>query len=250
MSEDKKNTKAKAAPAKGGSAAGLYGDDAKAKAKAEKKSKGKGDGAPEGAAATGQSATTRAKAIALAPGEKYVPRARKRYDDVIRQQLMDQFKYANAMQVPKLDKIVINMGLGEAIQNIKILDSAVQELTTISGQKPVITKAKKSIAQFKLRAGMPIGCMVTLRKERMYEFFNRLVNTALPRVRDFKGISGKSFDGRGNYALGIREQLIFPEIHYDKIDKVKGMNIVIGTTAKSDEEAKELLKLLGMPFRN
>jgi large subunit ribosomal protein L5 len=164
--------------------------------------------------------------------------------------LMKRFNYKNIMEVPKLDKIVINMGLGEAIQNIKILDSAVQELTTISGQKPVITKAKKSIAQFKLRAGMPIGCMVTLRKERMYEFFNRLVNTALPRVRDFKGISGKSFDGRGNYALGIREQLIFPEIHYDKIDKVKGMNIVIGTTAKSDEEAKELLKLLGMPFRN
>ena len=164
--------------------------------------------------------------------------------------LMKRFNYKNIMEVPKLDKIVINMGLGEAIQNIKILDSAVQELTTISGQKPVITKAKKSIAQFKLRAGMPIGCMVTLRKERMYEFFNRFVNTALPRVRDFKGISGKSFDGRGNYALGIREQLIFPEIHYDKIDKVKGMNIVIGTTAKSDEEAKELLKLLGMPFRN
>ena len=164
--------------------------------------------------------------------------------------LMKRFNYKNIMEVPKLDKIVINMGLGEAIQNIKILDSAVLELTTISGQKPVITKAKKSIAQFKLRAGMPIGCMVTLRKERMYEFFNRLVNTALPRVRDFKGISGKSFDGRGNYALGIREQLIFPEIHYDKIDKVKGMNIVIGTTAKSDEEAKELLKLLGMPFRN
>ncbi len=164
--------------------------------------------------------------------------------------LMKRFNYKNIMEVPKLDKIVINMGLGEAIQNIKILDSAVQELTAISGQKPVITKAKKSIAQFKLRAGMPIGCMVTLRKERMYEFFNRLVNTALPRVRDFKGISGKSFDGRGNYALGIREQLIFPEIHYDKIDKVKGMNIVIGTTAKSDEEAKELLRLLGMPFRN
>jgi large subunit ribosomal protein L5 len=164
--------------------------------------------------------------------------------------LMKRFNYKNIMEVPKLDKIVINMGLGEAIQNIKILDSAVQELTAISGQKPVITKAKKSIAQFKLRAGMPIGCMVTLRKEKMYEFFNRLVNTALPRVRDFKGISGKSFDGRGNYALGIREQLIFPEIHYDKIDKVKGMNIVIGTTAKSDEEAKELLRLLGMPFRN
>jgi len=164
--------------------------------------------------------------------------------------LMKRFNYKNIMEVPKLDKIVINMGLGEAIQNIKILDSAVQELALISGQKPIITKAKKSIAQFKLREGMPIGCMVTLRRERMYEFFNRLVNTSLPRVRDFKGISGKSFDGRGNYALGIREQLIFPEIHYDKIDKVKGMNIVIGTTAKTDEEGKELLKLLGMPFSN
>jgi large subunit ribosomal protein L5 len=154
------------------------------------------------------------------------------------------------MEVPRLEKIVINMGLGEAIQNIKILDSAVQELSLITGQKPVITKAKKSIAQFKLRAGMPIGVMVTLRKERMYEFFNRLVNVALPRVRDFKGVSGKSFDGRGNYALGIREQLIFPEINYDKIDKVKGMNIIIVTTAKTDEEGKELLRLLGMPFRN
>jgi large subunit ribosomal protein L5 len=164
--------------------------------------------------------------------------------------MMKQFNYRNVMQVPKLEKIVVNMGLGEAIQNIKILDSAVQELTAITGQKPVITKAKKSIAQFKLRKGMPIGCMVTLRKERMYEFFNRLVNTALPRVRDFKGISGKSFDGRGNYALGIREQLVFPEIHYDKIDKIKGMNIVIGTTAKTDEEGKELLRLFGMPFRN
>jgi len=164
--------------------------------------------------------------------------------------LMKRFNYRNRMEVPRLEKIVINMGLGEAIQNIKILDSAVQELSLITGQKPVITKAKKSIAQFKLRAGMPIGCMVTLRKERMFEFFNRLVNVALPRVRDFKGLSGKSFDGRGNYALGIREQLIFPEIHYDKIDKVKGMNIVIVTTAKTDEEGKELLKLLGMPFRN
>jgi large subunit ribosomal protein L5 len=164
--------------------------------------------------------------------------------------LMKRFGYKNKMEVPKLEKIVINMGLGEAIQNIKILDSAVQELSQIAGQKPVITKAKKSIAQFKLRTGMPIGCMVTLRKERMYEFFNRLVNIALPRVRDFKGLSGKSFDGRGNYALGIREQLIFPEIHYDTIDKVKGMNIIIATTAKTDEEGKELLRLLGMPFRN
>jgi large subunit ribosomal protein L5 len=164
--------------------------------------------------------------------------------------LMKRFNYKNQMEVPKLEKIVVNMGLGEAIQNIKILDSAVQELSQITGQKPVITKAKKSIAQFKLRSGMPIGAMVTLRKERMFEFFNRLVNVALPRVRDFKGLSGKSFDGRGNYAMGIREQLIFPEIHYDKIDKIKGMNIVIVTTAKTDEEGKELLKLLGMPFRS
>jgi len=163
---------------------------------------------------------------------------------------MKRFNYKNQMEVPKLEKIVVNMGLGEAIQNIKILDSAVQELSQITGQKPVITKAKKSIAQFKLRSGMPIGAMVTLRKERMYEFFNRLVNVALPRVRDFKGLSGKSFDGRGNYAMGIREQLIFPEIHYDKIDKIKGMNIVIVTTAKTDEEGKELLRLLGMPFRS
>ena len=172
------------------------------------------------------------------------------YQERVAPALMKRFGYKNRMEVPKLEKIVINMGLGEAIQNIKILDSAVQELSQITGQKPVITKAKKSIAQFKLRTGMPIGCMVTLRKERMFEFFNRLVNVALPRVRDFKGLSGKSFDGRGNYALGIREQLIFPEIHYDKIDKVKGMNIVIMTTAKTDEEGKELLRLLGMPFRN
>ncbi len=172
------------------------------------------------------------------------------YQEKVVPALMKRFNYGNGMEVPRLEKIVVNMGLGEAIQNIKILDSAAQELSQITGQKPVITKAKKSIAQFKLRTGMPIGCMVTLRKERMYEFFNRLVNVALPRVRDFKGLSGKSFDGRGNYALGIREQLIFPEIHYDKIDKVKGMNIVIVTTAKTDEEAKELLKLLGMPFRN
>jgi len=172
------------------------------------------------------------------------------YEERVIPALMKRFNYQNKMEVPKLEKIVINMGLGEAIQNIKILDSAAQELSDIAGQKPVITKAKKSIAQFKLRTGMPIGCMVTLRKERMYEFFSRLVNAALPRVRDFKGVSGKSFDGRGNYALGIREQLIFPEIRYDKIDKVKGMNIVIVTTAKTDEEGKELLKLLGMPFRD
>ena len=172
------------------------------------------------------------------------------YQEKVVPALMKRFNYRNKMEVPKLDKIVVNMGLGEAIQNIKILDNAVLELTQITGQKAVITKAKKSIAQFKLRSGMPIGCVVTLRKDRMYEFFSRLVNVALPRVRDFKGVSGKSFDGRGNYALGLREQLIFPEIHYDKVDKVKGMNVVIVTTAKTDEEGKELLRLLGMPFRN
>ncbi len=172
------------------------------------------------------------------------------YQEKVVPALIKRFNYRNTMEVPRLEKIVINMGLGEAIQNVKILDSAAQELTMITGQKAVITKAKKSIAQFKLRTGMPIGCMVTLRKDRMYEFFSRLVNMALPRVRDFKGLPGKSFDGRGNFALGIREQLIFPEIHYDKIDKVKGMNVVIVTTAKTDEEGKELLRLLGMPFRN
>ena len=177
-------------------------------------------------------------------------RIKELYQEKVLPALMKRFGYQNRMEVPRLEKIIINMGLGEAIQNIKILDSAVEEIGQITGQKPVITKAKKSIAQFKLRTGMPIGCRVTLRKERMYEFFNRLVNVALPRVRDFKGLSGKSFDGRGNYALGIREQLIFPEIRYDKIDKVKGMNIVIVTTAKTDEEGKELLRLMGMPFRN
>jgi large subunit ribosomal protein L5 len=154
------------------------------------------------------------------------------------------------MQFPKLEKIVINMGLGEAIQNVKILDSAVEELGVIAGQKAVITKAKKSIASFKLRQGMPIGCMVTLRKDKMYEFLDRLINVALPRVRDFKGVSGKGFDGMGNYSLGVKEQLIFPEINYDKIDKIKGMNISIVTTAGTDEEGKALLRLLGMPFRN
>ena len=154
------------------------------------------------------------------------------------------------MQVPRLEKIIVNMGLGEAIQNVKILESAAAEIGALTGQKPVITKARKSIATFKLRKGMSIGCMVTLRKERMYEFFDRLVNVALPRIRDFRGIPPSSFDGRGNFAMGIKEQFIFPEIDYDKIDKVKGMNVVIVTTARTDEEARHLLKLMGMPFRN
>jgi len=172
------------------------------------------------------------------------------YEKEIVPALLDTFKYGNIMQVPKLDKIVLNIGMGEAIQNIKVLDSAVEELTAVAGQKPVITRAKKSIAAFKLRTGMPIGCMVTLRKQRMYDFLNKLVNIALPRVRDFRGVSGNAMDGRGNYSLGIKEQIIFPEIDYDKIDKIKGMNITIVTTAKTDEEGKELLKKLGMPFKN
>lgn len=177
-------------------------------------------------------------------------RLKELYNTEMVPRLMKDFGYKSVMQVPKLEKIVINMGLGEAIQNVKILDSAVVELAAIAGQKAVITKAKKSIASFKLRQGMPIGCMVTLRRERMYEFLDRLVNVAIPRIRDFKGISGKAFDGAGNYSLGIKEQLIFPEINYDKIDKIKGMNITIVTSAKNDEEGKALLKLLGMPFRN
>ena len=154
------------------------------------------------------------------------------------------------MQVPRLDKIILNMGLGEAIQNIKVLDSAMEELALIAGQRPIVTRARKSIASFKLREGMPIGCMVTLRRARMYDFFDKLVNVALPRVRDFRGLSDKSFDGRGNYTLGIKEHIIFPEIDYDKIDKIKGLNITIVTTAKTDEEGKALLKMMGMPFRN
>jgi large subunit ribosomal protein L5 len=177
-------------------------------------------------------------------------RLKELYNKEIIPKLMQDFSYKNIMQVPKLEKIVINMGLGEAIQNVKILDSAVVELATIAGQKAVITKAKKSIASFKLRQGMPIGCMVTLRREKMYEFLDRLVNVSLPRVRDFKGVSGKAFDGKGNYSMGVKEQLIFPEINYDKVDKIKGMNITIVTSAKNDEEGRALLKLMGMPFRN
>lgn len=164
--------------------------------------------------------------------------------------LQSDFTYKSSMEVPQIKKIVVNMGLGEAIQNVKILDSATAELALITGQKAVITKAKKSIATFKLREGMPIGCMVTLRRDRMYEFLDRLINVSLARVRDFKGVSGKAFDGKGNYTLGIKDQLIFPEINYDAVDKIKGMNITIVTSAKTDEEGKALLKYLGMPFRN
>jgi large subunit ribosomal protein L5 len=162
--------------------------------------------------------------------------------------LQKQFNYKNVMMIPRLEKIVINMGVGEAVQNAKALDAAVGDLAAITGQKPVVTRAKKSIAAFKIRTGMPIGCKVTLRGERMWDFLEKLINVALPRVRDFRGVSPKAFDGRGNYALGLKEQLIFPEIDYDKVDKIRGMDIIIVTTAKTDEEAKALLKGLGMPF--
>ncbi len=175
---------------------------------------------------------------------------KKYYEEQIVPKLMESFNYKNSMEIPRLKKIILNMGLGEAIQNIKLMDSAVEELKMIAGQKPIITRAKKSIAAFKLRAGMPIGCMVTLRRERMYDFIQKLINVALPRVRDFRGVSGKAMDGYGNYSMGIKEHIIFPEIDYDKIDRIKGLNITIVTTAKSDNEGKELLKLMGMPFRN
>lgn len=176
------------------------------------------------------------------------PRLKERYDAEIRAQLQEKFKYENVMQIPKMEKIVINMGLGEAIANPKALDAAMADLTTISGQKPIVTKAKKSIAAFKLRQGMSIGCKVTLRGERMYQFVDKLISAAVPRVRDFKGVSAKAFDGRGNYTLGLKEQLIFPEIEYDKIDRIRGMEIAFVTSARTDEECKELLALMGMPF--
>ena len=183
------------------------------------------------------------------PAEKIPSRLYEFYRQECVPKMMQEFRYKSSMQVPKIEKIVVNLGLGEAIQNIKLLESASTEIAAITGQKPVITRAKRSIAAFKLREGMPIGCMVTLRKNRMYDFFDKLVNVVLPRVRDFRGLSGKSFDGRGNYTLGIKEQIIFPEIDYDKIDKVKGMNITIVTTAPTDEEGRQLLALMGMPFR-
>ena len=176
-------------------------------------------------------------------------RLKEMYSAEIMDAMTKKFGYKNVMQIPKLEKIVINMGVGEARENAKVLDAAVKDLETISGQKAVVTRAKKSVANFKLREGMPIGCTVTLRGEKMYEFTDRLVNLALPRVRDFRGVNPNAFDGRGNYALGIKEQLIFPEIEYDKVDKVRGMDIIFVTTAKTDEEARELLTLFGMPFQ-
>ncbi|MCP5367375.1 MAG: 50S ribosomal protein L5 [Hyphomicrobiales bacterium] len=177
-------------------------------------------------------------------------RLREHYNSVVKQAMLDEFKYENPMQIPQLEKIVINMGVGEAALDKKKIDGAVEDMTRITGQKPVITKAKKSIAAFKLRDGMIVGCKVTLRRDRMYEFLDRLVNIALPRVRDFRGVSGRSFDGNGNYAMGLKEQIVFPEIDYDQVDKIRGMDIVICTNAKTDAEAKALLKAFDMPFSN
>jgi large subunit ribosomal protein L5 len=180
--------------------------------------------------------------------DKYIPRSRKLYDETIAKAMTEKFGYKNVMEIPKIEKITLNMGVGEATQDKKKVTQAAEEMELIAGQKPVITKAKKSIAQFKLREGMPIGAKVTLRRERMYEFLDRLVTVAMPRIRDFRGLNPKSFDGRGNYAFGIKEQLIFPEISYDRIDKVRGMDIIVTTTAKTDDEARELLRLFGFPF--
>jgi len=178
----------------------------------------------------------------------YTPRMRQRYDDMVVKAMTEKFGYKNRMEVPKIEKITLNMGVGEASQDKKKVQTAAAEMEAIAGQKPVITKARKSIAQFKLREGMPIGCKVTLRRERMYEFLDRLVTIAMPRIRDFRGLNPKSFDGRGNYAMGLKEQIIFPEISYDRIEKVRGMDIIVTTTAKTDDEARELLRLFGFPF--
>ncbi len=179
---------------------------------------------------------------------KYTPRMKSIYEDKVRKALVEQFGYKNEMEIPRIEKIVINMGVGDATQDKKRVEAAAAEMTAIAGQKAVITKAKTSIAQFKLREGMPIGCKVTLRRERMYEFLDRLITIALPRVRDFRGLNPKSFDGRGNYAMGLKEQIVFPEINYDRIDKVRGMDVIVTTTARTDDEARELLRAFGFPF--
>ncbi len=214
------------------------------------KAKAAAKGAEKKAAKAAAPAPEKAEGKKAAPaGPKGTPRLMEYYRTECVPRMMQEFRYKSPMQVPRLKKVVVNIGLGEAIQNIKLLESASAELAAVTGQKPVVTRAKKSIAAFKLREGMPIGCMVTLRRDRMYYFLDKLMNVVLPRVRDFRGVSERAFDGRGNYTLGIREQIIFPEIDYDKIDKVRGMNITIVTSAPTDEEGKFLLNLLGLPFR-
>jgi large subunit ribosomal protein L5 len=251
MSDDKKDAKPKKAKAEGAAEAKTPKGPPPSKAdekRAEKKAKGAKGEAAAGPATSTQSDATRAKAVTLTSGEKYVPRAKKRYHDVVRKQLIDKFAYKNPMQVPKLDKIVINMGVGETTADTKKIQSAVRDLTAIAGQKPVVTKARIAISNFKVRENMPLGCKVTLRKDRMYDFLDRLITIALPRVRDFRGVSPKSFDGRGNYSMGLKEHIVFPEIDYDKIDTVWGMDITICTTANTNEEAQALLSGFQMPF--
>ena len=240
--EENENEKAKQGkpqltPEQEAEAAAKKAARAEAKAKGGKTPKGKGAAAPK------EVAMERVK-------RTEAPRLRKLYDAEIRQKLISEFSLGNAMEAPRLTKITINMGLGEAVTNPKLLDSAVEELGAITGQRPVVTRAKKSIAVFKLRAGQKIGAMVTLRRDQMYEFYDRLVSFALPRVRDFKGVSPKSFDGRGNYTLGVKEEIIFPEVNFEKLDKPKGMNITFNTTAANDDQGRALLRHLGMPFRN
>jgi large subunit ribosomal protein L5 len=225
-------------------------DKAKGGGKGADKAPGKGlDKKGAKAAKAAEPKAEKPAAPAAPAGPKGTPRLRDYYRSECVPRMMQEFKYKSPMQVPRIKKIVVNIGMGEAIQNIKLLESAAVELAAVTGQKPVVTRAKKSIAAFKLREGMPIGCMVTLRRNHMYYFLDKLVNVVLPRVRDFRGVSEKAFDGRGNYTLGLKEQIIFPEIDYDKIDKVKGMNITVVTSAPTDEEGKFLLKLLGVPFR-
>lgn len=255
MSDDKKDKKAKepkdAKAPKEAKAAAAGSPEAIAEAKkAEKRAKGgkKGDAQQAGPAVSTQSEAARAKGIKLAEGEKYVPRSKKRYSDVVRKQLIEKFGYKNPMEVPKLDKIVINMGVGETTADTKKIQSAVRDLTLIAGQKPVVTKARKAISNFKVRENMPLGAKVTLRRDRMFDFVDRLVTVALPRVRDFRGLSVKSFDGRGNYSMGLKEHIVFPEIDYDKIDTVWGMDITICTTARTDAEAQALLSAFQFPF--
>ena len=226
---------------------------AESKPRAEAKPKGKGDakGKSEGKKKKGggKEAGTTGPAIGEAEPPARVPRLKEHFEKNVLPELMKRFGYKNPMQAPRLKKIVVNMGVGDALVNIKMLDAAVAEMATITGQKPSIRKAKKSIANFKLRAGQPIGCMVTLRGARMYEFYDRLINVALPRIRDFRGVPSKSFDGQGNYTLGVTEQIIFPEINYDRVEKIRGMDITMVTTAETDEEGQELLRLMNMPFR-
>jgi len=217
----------------------------KADAKGDSKGKGKGDSRRKG----GGKDAAQGPAIGEAEPPARIPRLREHFEKNVLPELMKRFNYTNPMQVPRLKKIVVNMGVGDALVNIKMLDAAVAEMATITGQKPSIRKAKKSIANFKLREGQPIGCMVTLRGPRMYEFYDRLINVALPRIRDFRGVPQKSFDGQGNYTLGVTEQIIFPEINYDKVEKIRGMDITFVTSAENDEEGQELLRLMNMPFR-